>query len=204
VSLIDNNKSQAEIIAKALDYDFKEITYGNSHIKEEQHLALATLSKYPIKKSYFHKLPNPNLTMRFPDGKVWESFDVGFLTVKIDYKEKPITVANCHLVPFHYFKRDFAEPAFQDIRDDISEFMVSLKDESVIVGGDFNYNNLRSLLPTVFESDQYNEVFEDIETRPGRGQQDHILYSSQWNLSSYEIKKADADHYLCIADFDLK
>jgi hypothetical protein len=124
-------------------------------------------------------MPDPGLSIIRPDGDKWVSLDVGFLVCEIDYNGFLINLANGHMVPFHYYKRDFAEPAFENIRTAISEFFISLAKRPTIIGADFNYNKLDSLLPRIFENDLYKEGFVGIETTPGRGQQDHILFSNQ-------------------------
>jgi endonuclease/exonuclease/phosphatase family metal-dependent hydrolase len=200
-----NKFPQSDVIAKKLGY--KHVTNyiygGKSHIKEQQQLALATISKLSIQKSYFHKLPNPNLKITRPNGDIWISFDVGFLVTQIDYNGQKVNVLNTHLVPFHYFERDFSEPQFQNIREDISNFLIKLSEEPTIAAGDFNYNNLKNLLPQVFEERRYKEAFEDVETTPGRGQQDHILFTNQFNLQDFKVQKVDADHCLCVATLSL-
>lgn len=104
------------------------------------------------------------------------------------------------MVPFHYFKRDFAEPDFQNVRNAIGELCVSLVERPTLIGADFNYNNVAVLLPDIFVNNLYQEAFADIETTPGRGEQDHILFSRQWHSISSEVKKVEADHYLCLAE----
>ncbi len=200
-----NEPPQSNVIAKKLGYKHiaNHIYGGRSHIKKQQQLALATISKLSIKKSYFHKLPNPNLQITRPNGDVWVSFDVGFLVTQIDYNGKMVNVLNTHLVPFHYFERDFSEPQFQNVRDDISTFLIKLSEEPTIAAGDFNYTNLKKLLPKVFEGQKYKEPFENIETTSGRGQQDYILFTSQLNIQDSRVQKVDADHCICIATFSL-
>jgi hypothetical protein len=107
------------------------------------------------------------------------------------------------MVPFHYFKRDFIESEFEPIRRSIAEFYKSLANKPTIAGVDFNYNDLKKLLPQIFEDDLYREAFEGIETAPGRGQQDHILFSKDWRFEKYEVRKVTADHFICIADLEL-
>ncbi len=202
---IDIGQNHANILSKDLGYKYLENhPYGKSHIKKENELSLTTLSKYPITSSFFHQLPNPGLTIKRPNGDNWVTFDVGFLVTTIIYDEQKIIVMNCHLAPFHYFERDYQEEEFQNIRDDITELLNPFSKIPTIVLGDFNYGNLRKILPAVFENQKYMEAFENIETTPGKGQQDHILYSSLWELESCEVKKANSDHYLCIADLKLK
>jgi endonuclease/exonuclease/phosphatase family metal-dependent hydrolase len=189
---------QCEVIAQRLDYSFTaNHTYGLSHIKSGNQLSLSTLSRYPIVHSVFHKLPNPGLSVIRPNGDSWASFDVGFLVCETDFNGTLINIANGHMVPFHYYKRDFSEPDFQNVRSAISELCVTLSEKPTLVGADFNYNDVSSLLPELFKDNTYREAFVDIETTPGRGQQDHMLYSKQWHFESCEVKKVEADHFLC-------
>ncbi len=201
----DDSKTHSGILAKELGYKFFENhPYGRSHIKEGNKLSLATLSKFKIINSFFHQLPNPNLTIIRPNGDTWITFDVGFLVTTISYNEEKIVVMNCHLAPFHYFERDYDEPEFQKIRDDITELLVPFSTNPTVVLGDFNYSSLRKILPDVFENNKYKEAFEDTETTPGKGQQDHILFTKHWELKNVEIRKANSDHHMCIVDLDLE
>lgn len=204
-SPIEKGKAaQSEIIAKRLSYSFTaNHPYGRSHIKIGQQLSLTILSKYPIIRSYFQKIPNPGLSIVRPNGDKWISFDVGFLVCEIDYNGTPINVANGHMVPFHYFKRDFAESDFQDIRSSISKLFITLAERPTLVGADFNYNDISILFPDIFKNNLYHEGFVGIETTPGRGQQDHILFSRQWHYKNSKIKKVEADHYICLTEISL-
>jgi hypothetical protein len=195
---VKSGESQAEIIAKQLGLPFLENhPYGCSHIKDGEQFSLSVLSRFPIAKFRFHKIPNPGLSVIRPNGDKWVSFDVGFLACEIDYNEVSINLVTGHMVPFHYYKRDFAEPDFENIRTAISELFISLGEKPTVIGADFNYNRLDLLLPGIFKDDLYKEGFVGIETTPGRGQQDHMLFSRQWHLMSSEVKKLETDHFLC-------
>ncbi len=197
---------QSEIIAKELGYHLagNQPYSPRSHIKAGNKLTLASLSKYPVISSSFHKLPNPGLKITRLNGDVWVSFDVGFLTNTIDYNGTQINISNGHMVPFHYFKRDFSEPEFEPVRNSIIELYKSQAIRPALSGVDFNYNDLQKLLPAIFEGDLYEEAFTDMETTPGRGQQDHVLFSNRWKLEKSEVKKVTADHFICIVDLELK
>lgn len=196
----DIKQIQANIIAKDLGYRYVENhPYGKSHIKEENQLSVGTLSKYPIISSYFHQLPNPNLTIERPNGDTWITFDVGFLVTTITYHEQKAVIMNCHLAPLHYFKRSYDEPEFQNIRDDITELLLPFSEIPTIVMGDFNYADLRKILPKIFEQQKYQEAFENVDTTPGKKQQDHILFTKHWKLEKYEILQANSDHHMCVS-----
>jgi endonuclease/exonuclease/phosphatase family metal-dependent hydrolase len=196
-----NDWSQGKIFAEKLSYPYiKEYVYGKSAVKAGFQMTLVTMSKYPIQFSYFHAVPNPHLTVKRPNGEDWITLDMGFLVTEILFGNVSVYVANCHLVPFHYYERSFAEPAFQQIRDDISSLLITLAKKPCIAGGDYNYEDLRSMLLQVFIDKLYEEAFEKTETAPGKGQQDHILFSNHWNLGKVEIEKRQADHYKCIVE----
>lgn len=170
-----------------------------------EELKISVLSRYPIQSSRFYALPNPNLTIIRPNGELWISYTEGLLTGEINYEGVEINIANILLIPFHYFKRDFAEPEFDSIRENIVEILLGLLDKPTLAIGDYNLHDLKRHFPELFENGKYEEVFENIETAPGRGQQDHILYSHHWRLKEYEVnEEVNADHYLCSTTLDLK
>lgn len=201
----DSEKSQGKIFAEKLSYQFyREHSYGKSHIEKGQQLTLVTLSRYPIQSSFFHGLPNPNLTIQRPNGEEWVTLDMGFLVTEISMHNTSVNFANCHLIPLHYFKRHFAEPDFQNMRDDLSEFLTTLAQKPAIAGGDYNYADLEQIIPSVFTDNLFTEAFVKTETAPGKGQQDHIIFTPQWNLDTVLLEKVHADHYKCIIEVSLK
>lgn len=180
----------------------KLYTYSNnSHIKPGSHLAMAILSKLPITKTIMQKLPNPHLTITRPDGSIWKSLDCGFIISEIEYAGQKIHIVDGHLVPFHYYGRDFSDSAFDFIRDAIAEILLPLSDKPTVIAADFNFDGLERLLPKLFPT--FTEVFHE-QTTPTKGQQDHILVSSHWNVLDFKVKKEVSDHFLCTAEIELK
>jgi len=200
----ENESSQSKIFADYVKYKYFDThAYGKSHIKSGNYLSLSNISKYKILRSYFYQIPNPNLNIKRPNGDVWTSFDVGFLISEIEYDGKIINFANGHMVPFHYFKRDFTEPEFEPVRQSITTLFLDLLEKPTLVVCDFNYNDLQKLIPNVFAKNCYKKPFIKTETTPGRGQQDHILCSYHWELLDHSVVKLNSDHYQCIADLKL-
>lgn len=178
--------------------------YGNSHITDGQRLSLLNLSKLPLEQTYFHPLPNPGLTVARPNGQNWITQDTGFLVSRMDYEGEKITVVNGHIFPLHYFNTDYLspDPRIEAIRVDMANFFESLLDQPTIIAADFNYGALEAVIPQVYGSGKYTEAFSE-PTTPKGIQQDHILLSPHWELVTSEVKKIQADHYLCAAELNL-
>jgi len=175
--------------------------YGDSHIKKGCQLALATASKLPIIENKFIELPNPDLTIKRPNGDVWRTLDVGFLISELNTTNGKIYFLNTHLVPLHYFHRAVMEEVFADLRGEIEKIIMLYKNEPTILVGDFNYTNIREMLPQVFVEGGFRDVFTHEETAPGKGQQDHILVSRHWDVQSHTIERdVEADHYPCVVE----
>lgn len=197
--------SQAQTIAKELGCIPSETyPYGNSHIKPGNSLALSIISKFPVVKSSFCKLPNPALKKVWPDGSVWTSFDVGLQISTIALESGPVQFINGHTVPFHYYGRDFMEQEFEHIRNNIEDIILESVEIPTIVSVDLNYPDAEKLLPKIFKDDVFQPSFRDVETALGKGQQDHILFSHHWSFRRYEIHKVNADHALCISELELQ
>lgn len=199
-----NRKDQTTEISEkiGLKYASSQV-YGKSHIKKENYFSLGNISKYKIKNSYYVKLTNPSLIIKRENGDIWKTFDVGFFVSEIDYDGVMINLVNGHLTPYHYFKRNFMEAEFKNIRKEIEDLFIKLLKYPTIIGADFNYGDLHELIPGVFVLGKYKEAFTGKETARGKGQQDHILYSFHWDLKGYDIKKFESDHHQCISDFSL-
>jgi len=197
--------SQIQQVAHSTKCQYhKQHDYADSFIQSGNRLAIGSVSRYEILESYFYKLPNPELKFVRPNGDTWVTFDVGFLIFRIQYQETEVIILNCHLIPFHYFKRNLNETEFQPIRDSIVELFHKYKDIPTIALGDYNYENLQEVLPELYTEFGFKDVFTDVETAPGKGQQDHILYSKHWEMRGYDIIKGKSDHHQCIAELELK
>jgi len=202
----DKKINQSGIIAKALGYPFFT-TYpyrgGESHIKPNHFLSLGTISQFPIVSHRYYKPPNPRLTIKRENGKLWRTLDMGMLVSEISLQGRIINIANIHLLALHYYKKNWKEKQFQNIRDFISNALVKLSEKPTIAIGDFNYANLKEIYPNVFTKGKYKEAFVG-DTTPEKGQQDHILFTKHWALKQTEvIKNVEADHYISFARLEL-
>lgn len=197
--------SQADTIATGLGFHAsRTIPYDTSHIQSDQMLSLATVSTSSLQEGYFHPLPQLDLRVIRPNGEVWTPFNpTGFHVIEVEHEGQKVQVVNTHLHPFHYFERDFSEPEFEGYRKAISDFLLGIADKPTIIAGDFNYANLHTLFPDVFEQGGFTDAFSR-STTPEKGQQDHILFSHHFQLDTVDVQRGSADHYLCIADLSLK
>jgi len=135
---------------------------------------------------------------------MWRTLDMGMLVSEINLQGRVINIANIHLIALHYYKRNWREKQFQNIKDFISNALVKLSEKPTIVIGDFNYANLKEIYPNVFTKGKYKEAFVG-DTTPEKGQQDHALFTRHWFLRETKIiKNVEADHYICLVNLDLK
>jgi endonuclease/exonuclease/phosphatase family metal-dependent hydrolase len=199
--------TQSQVISHTLGFKNQvshPYTFHSAIMDTDAYISLGNISFANVKNTYFYLTPNPNLKIVRANGDEWSTLDAGFLISEFTYKGTDIIVANCHLLALHYFKRSWVETEFQNVKDDITKLLLSFLKKPTIVLGDFNYANLREIYPKIFKDGGYSEAFENVETAPGKGQQDHILYSPHWKLNSYNLSRLEADHYLCEANLELK
>jgi len=198
--------NQTKEIAEAFGYQYfsTHIYKGKeSHIKPGHFLSLGTISKFPIVSNEYFNPPNPKLTIQRPNGATWTTLDMGILVSRISFRKKIINIANTHLLPLHYYKRDWKDKDFQHMRDFVSQLFLDLKKNPTVAIGDFNYADLNEIYPKIFSLGKYKDSFTQ-KTTPEKGQQDHILLSQHWQLSKTKIiSKIDADHFICIAEIKL-
>lgn len=203
----DGKENQVELIAKKLGFKYFAVEHyagAASHIKAGQLLGMGLVSHFPIISAKFQFPPNPRLTVKRPNGIIWNTIDMGMLVSEIKYKKQIINIINFHLIPVHYFGKNWVDKEFAHIREHISDLLLEAAKKPTIAIGDFNYADLGKIYPKIFSQGKYQETFLEVTT-PAKGQQDHILYSNHWQLSSYQINTSViADHYLCSAELKLK
>lgn len=199
------NKNQMQDLAKILNYHWhtnRACILKESHIEPSAFMSLGSLSKLPVIKTYYKILTNPNLKITRPNGEIWITLDSIFEVLEIQYKNHIINFANCHLIPLHYFNKNYQDKEFYNLISETELFFLQLSSKPTIVLGDFNFDDLQKIYPSIFKNNLYNETFKR-DTTPYKGQQDHILYSNHWKMADYRITKHKSDHYLCEAEINL-
>jgi endonuclease/exonuclease/phosphatase family metal-dependent hydrolase len=193
---------QPRIIANKLNTTyFKTASIASSHLKDGEELALSIVSNYPILYSKFHKLTNPNLKMIFKGEEV-TSHDKGFLEIRVLYQGETISVLSGHMVPYHNFGRNFTEDEFKQIRGEI-ESLITKTAMPTVICADMNFPNIEQLIPKVFKKG-YTSILDDEPTTPKGKKLDKIIISKDWIYTKTGIVKGIADHYLCLADIELR
>jgi len=190
------NTNQPKEIAKKLGYKhFRTKKVSDSHLKIDEKLSLAIISKLPIVSSNFFKLPNPNMEFIWRNKKVM-SHNKGILETKIKYNNKVIRIFSGHMVPFRKFGRDFLEDDFSNIRNKIEKIILKEKIPTIFCA-DMNFNgDIKKLLPNVFEK-KFQSVLNNKPTTPKGRSYDKIILSKEWEKINSKIVVGKADHYLC-------
>lgn len=191
---------QTERMARetGLDYVIRQ-PHSPSHLSEDGFLEVTILSRFPVNYWKFYRLPYKDLPLQGKEDQPTKRHDKGFLRASLQVSGQELIVLCGHTVPFEIFGRDAME--FPDISREM-ERIITLERKPTVVGADFNYENLQRLIPDVYRM-RFTDALEGDVTTPHKGAVDHILYNDFLRCRRYRIKKKDADHHLCYADFKL-
>ena len=194
---------QASYLAERLRFPYHTVKpISPSHLEPNQMLSLAILSRYAISSTRYTQLTNPHLEAIGPGGRLWHTFDKGFLCGFAALGDQQFHVICGHAVPFHIFKRDFMDPAFSNIRSEVED--VILCDASPgLVAADLNYADIRSLIPRVLRAG-YESGLANEPTSRDHLKLDDILASRDWKFLGHKVVPTQADHHLCFADVRLR
>jgi hypothetical protein len=113
-----------------------------------------------------------------------------------------INFGTAHLLPFHHFGRKSCDPEFAPTWAILAETMRSIAHKPSIIAGDFNAQDLATVLPAVFESRQFTSLIHT-PTRPSGEHHDNILCSACWRVLSVQAIPSVTNHHICIADVTL-
>jgi endonuclease/exonuclease/phosphatase family metal-dependent hydrolase len=206
--MIPNQPCQTEVLANALDMPYWTAmpcdTVRVSHLKGDQFLSLAILSRWNLTQVCYLMLPNPQLQAQVTTGATLISHDKGFLRTTLAFANHEIVVLTGHALPFNLFGRDAMEDVFHPIRIAMEQIILASSHQPTIVTGDLNCESIERLLPNVFQVG-YTRTPVGIGTEPKQGRQlDHILLSPHWQVMHSAVIPSRADHYLCYADIALE
>lgn len=201
----DNNRKQAEVIAKGLGLEyFVNDIYDKSHLEEGQGLSQAIISRFPIQNKKFSFFTNPKFEIIGPDGKQWVSHDKGVTSCVLNITDDTsLNIKASHAIPFGRFQVDpFADEAL-DLRRDMTEKLQPDAD-LFLYQGDLNFNDysIKKFLPDLFR-DGLEEVVLSEPTTPKGRKYDHILFKNLKHVKSSVNSSVLTDHFPIYSEFEM-
>ncbi|MBQ7364493.1 MAG: endonuclease/exonuclease/phosphatase family protein [Clostridia bacterium] len=179
-------------------------TYPSFLMKNGQ-IGICIFSKYPLTQCDYHPFVNPGITKLSRSGKLYWSFDKGLITAHITHRDQCFTLVTGHAVSFSPFDaraEDYPE-SFREI-ENRAKALVG-KNEPVVIIGDFNTENLFSILPTL--GDYVSDRLPGATTIPGLmegevfdgGRKlDYCLVTPDVTVTKTEKIPNFSDHFLCL------
>lgn len=202
VCLQEAHLSQIDYLTKECGYLYSASkVIAESHLKTEEKLTIAILSKYPIISEEFCQLSNPNLVFEWK-GKPARSHDKGLLVATLQFNQMKLRIISGHMVPWRKYNRSPLELDFKHIQTELSNVFIN-SDLPTIAGIDLNWNDVHALLPKVFEAG-FTSLIEGELTTPRGGMYDKILTSPHCKNLKSTVVRGKADHYLCYSDIDIQ
>lgn len=183
----------AEYITKNTDLKYSvEYELSDSHINIGCKMGVVICSKSELTNVEKILLDNPKLVYSVNENTTYYSHDKGFIICQI----QGMTLIAGHLLPFHIFKEtplnylnifEKADDKFIDIYN---------KNESVILCGDFNFDDAKKLFPKIME--KCKETIE--EPTKNNKQSDHLIISNCLECTYSEVKNNIFDHKFIIGE----
>lgn len=206
VHSMGNTYSQTKDIAEIAEFKyFKELPLDDSHHIKKKNLkiGISIISRHEIIESKINLLTNPNIEVQ-KKNEVWKSHDKGFISIKINIPPiGDVNIISIHLLPFHRFNIDINDYRIIKCWKELDYMLSNYSNGLTIIGGDFNRNNVSSLLKGLFNNHHFQDVnFEKTTHRATFF--DHIIISN--NLHIINKKVFDnfdySDHYPCFAEVE--
>jgi endonuclease/exonuclease/phosphatase family metal-dependent hydrolase len=205
VHFLGNIYSQTKEIADLAGYEYySDFSLDNSHhfLTEGLRLGVSVLAKHKIIDTQLHMLMNPDIKTQQENRKIWHTHDKGFIVVKSNLVGiGNVNVISIHLLPFHRFNLNATDNRVLSVWRELDAELSFYADRRTLICGDFNQNNLSSLLPILFNNYGFKDTCFDKPTHRDVFF-DHIVVSADFNV--LRSKVADiynySDHYLCIAE----
>lgn len=183
----------AEYITKNTDLKYSvEYELSDSHINIGCKMGVVICSKSELTNVEKILLDNPKIVYSVNENTTYYSHDKGFIICQI----QGMTLIAGHLLPFHIFKEtplnylnifEKADDRFIDIYN---------KNESVILCGDFNFDDSKKLFPKIME--KCKETIE--EPTKNNKQSDHLIISNCLECTYSEVKNNIFDHKFIVGE----
>jgi endonuclease/exonuclease/phosphatase family metal-dependent hydrolase len=203
---IGDKYSQTWQIAKLVeDYQYAEFVlhdlFWSSSVKARSGLAI--LSKYPIQNIQKKLLPNPILKHQERADTIWKTHDKGLLIAEIHCDNQPITCVSLHMLPFLRFQIERYAPQQQAVWQALDQILNTLNLKQLVVGGDFNQDNITDLLPKA--AIHLHDV-KFLKPTHRNTYYDHVLLHRSVREHKAKVipAKEDFDHNPCMVEMKLE
>lgn len=199
----DEKENQAAIISKELGLPyFVSDIYNASHLNPSKQLNQAIISRFPLKEHSFAFFFNPMYRKVMKDGSEWVSHEKGVTRCVAEVEGREIVIETLHLIPFGKFGADINDESGKKVRASIED-LLEKEHEPYLIQGDFNYPNIQTLLPHIYEN-ELHEVGGKVGTTPKGNIYDHVLFRGLKQSNNPLIDSTVlTDHYPILSQFEL-
>lgn len=169
-----------------------EYELSDSHINIGCKMGVVICSRYELTNTENVLLDNPNLIFQVNENTTYYSHDKGFIITNIE----EITLIAGHLLPFHIFKETPLN--YLNIFEKADDIFIKKynENEKIILCGDFNFGDGKSLFPKIME--KCKETIE-VPTKNNK-QSDHLIISDKIECLYSEVKDNIFDHKFIISE----
>ena len=169
-----------------------EYELSDSHINIGCKMGVVICSRYELTNTENVLLDNPNLIFQVNENTTYYSHDKGFIITNIE----EITLIAGHLLPFHIFKETPLN--YLNIFEKADAIFIKKynENEKIILCGDFNFGDGKSLFPKIME--KCKETIE-VPTKNNK-QSDHLIISDKIECLYSEVKDNIFDHKFIISE----
>lgn len=199
----DDAENQAQVISEKLGLPFfVSDVYNQSHLNETKKFNQAIISRFPLREHSFEFFFNPMYRKIMDDGSEWISHEKGVSTCVADIQGQGLVIQTLHLIPFGKFGADVDDESGMRVRTSIENLLE--KDKTpYLIQGDFNYPDIKKLLPHVYER-ELHEAGGATATTPNGKIYDHVLFRGLVQDSHPLIDSGVlTDHYPIVSSFEL-
>lgn len=198
----DIAQNQAEGISQRLGLPYLvSDVYNASHLNPEKQLNQAIISRFPLKEHSFALFFNPMYRKVMPDGSEWVSHNKGVTRCVAEIEDTELVIETLHLIPFRKFDADVNDESGKKVRASIEALLEKAR-SPYLLQGDFNYPDIKTLLPGIYEN-QLHEVGGDIGTTPKGRVYDHVLFRGfKQSRNPLVDSSVLTDHYPVMCQFE--
>lgn len=199
----DGKDSNAQEIAGALGmHHVFNSPASVSHVDAAYRLGTAIISRLSCRDTKTIIYPKPGAELFWKDGRPAETHDKHLQSANLG----AFSVFNTQVLPLNVFGYPYDG---SDVGRELARGINAVIEENIqapaIFCGDFNFGDPFALYPHLLTLG-FTDAIRDFETmRPKNGAKrspDHLLYSPEFRLLKADVRETNADHHVCMADFE--